>query len=111
MVCERAAAILSCTSTCRTARGCGHPGRPRAGFVVSKAVGGSVVRHAVVRRLRPLVAERLSALPPGSRVVLRALPAAAAATSAMLARDLDAALDKALQRARDRVRGESETQR
>ncbi len=83
----------------------------RAGFVVSKAVGGSVVRHAVVRRLRPLVAERLTALPPGSRVVLRALPAAAAATSAMLARDLDAALDKALQRARDRVRGESETQR
>ena len=75
----------------------------RAGFVVSKAVGGSVVRHTVVRRLRPLVAERLTRLPAGSRMVLRALPPAAVASSATLARDLDAALDRALRRARDRA--------
>lgn len=37
---------------------------PRAGFVVSKAVGGAVVRTAVKRRLRHLVRERLALLPP-----------------------------------------------
>ena len=71
---------------------------PRAGFVVSKAVGGSVVRHRVVRRLRHLVRERLTLLPDGSRLVVRALPPAATATSAELALDLDAALARALHR-------------
>lgn len=71
---------------------------PRAGFVVSKAVGGSVVRHRVVRRLRHLVRPRLSTLPAGSRLVVRALPAAADASSAALAADLDAALGRALRR-------------
>jgi ribonuclease P protein component len=71
---------------------------PRAGFVVSKAVGGSVVRHQVVRRLRHLVRERLALLPDGSRLVVRALPPAATATSAELATDLDAALTRALRR-------------
>jgi ribonuclease P protein component len=73
---------------------------PRAGFVVSKAVGGSVVRHAVVRRLRHLVRPRLGTLPPGSRLVVRALPDSATATSAQLAADLDAALDRALRKSR-----------
>lgn len=36
----------------------------RAGFVVSKAVGNAVVRNLVKRRLRHLVLERLSLLPP-----------------------------------------------
>lgn len=67
-------------------------GHPRAGFVVSKAVGNSVVRHRVTRRLRHLVAERLGTLPAGSALVVRALPSAAAATSAELGADLDAAL-------------------
>ncbi|NUT32381.1 MAG: ribonuclease P protein component [Hamadaea sp.] len=65
---------------------------PRAGFVVSKAVGGAVVRNKVKRRLRHLVAERLDAYPPGTDLVVRALPAAAAAPYAQLAADLDAAL-------------------
>ncbi|MEV1293107.1 ribonuclease P protein component [Pseudonocardia sp. NPDC049635] len=65
---------------------------PRAGFVVSKAVGNAVVRHRVTRRLRHLVADRLSALPPGSALVVRALPPAATATSAELGADLDSAL-------------------
>jgi ribonuclease P protein component len=72
---------------------------PRAGFVVSRGVGGSVVRHQVVRRLRHLVAPRLAELPVGSRLVVRALPPAAHATSAELAVDLDAALVRALGRA------------
>ena len=64
----------------------------RAGFVVSKAVGGAVVRNRVKRRLRHLVRDRLSAFPPGSLVVVRALPGAGTAEYAQLARDLDAAL-------------------
>jgi ribonuclease P protein component len=70
----------------------------RAGFVVSKAVGGSVQRNLVKRRLRHLVRERLSLLPPGSLVVVRALPGAGGADHAELAHDLDAALKRLLGR-------------
>lgn len=66
----------------------------RAGFVVSKAVGGAVVRNQVKRRLRHLMRERLSELRPGSLVVVRALPGAGDADHAQLARDLDAALQR-----------------
>ena len=71
---------------------------PRAGLVVSKAVGGSVVRHRVSRRLRHLLAPRLVTLPRGSRVVVRALPPAAAASSAELGVELDAGLRGALRK-------------
>lgn len=64
----------------------------RAGFVVSKAVGNAVTRNKVQRRLRELVRERLAALPEGSTLVVRALPAAAEASYPRLATDLDAAL-------------------
>ncbi|MFJ6939316.1 ribonuclease P protein component [Streptomyces sp. NPDC101132] len=64
----------------------------RAGFVVSKAVGGAVVRNQVKRRLRHLVRDRLAELPPGSLVVVRALPGSGDADHEQLARDLDAAL-------------------
>lgn len=69
---------------------------PRAGFVVSKAVGGAVVRTAVKRRLRHLVRERLTLLPPGSLVVVRALSGSGDADHEQLARDLDAALQRLL---------------
>ncbi|MDX3852922.1 ribonuclease P protein component [Streptomyces sp. AK02-01A] len=69
---------------------------PRAGFVVSKAVGGAVVRNLVKRRLRHLIRDRLPELPPGSLVVVRALPGAGDAEYAQLARDLDAALRRLL---------------
>ncbi|WP_431933635.1 ribonuclease P protein component [Micromonospora sp. RP3T] len=64
----------------------------RAGFVVSKAVGGAVVRNKVRRRLRHLVRERLAELPAGTTLVVRALPPAADAAYARLGADLDAAL-------------------
>lgn len=64
----------------------------RAGFIVSKAVGNSVVRHRVSRRLRHVVAARLGTLPDGSSLVVRALPPSATTTSAELAADLDSAL-------------------
>ena len=64
----------------------------RAGFVVSKAVGNSVVRHRVTRRLRHLVSARLGTLPAGTSLVVRALPPSSTASSAELGSDLDAAL-------------------
>ena len=67
-------------------------GTSRAGFVVGRAVGGSVVRHRVTRRLRHLVAGRLDYLPEGTALVVRAHPPAAEAGSAELGADLDAAL-------------------
>ncbi|MEW1923489.1 ribonuclease P protein component [Streptomyces sp. NPDC088360] len=68
----------------------------RAGFVVSKAVGGAVVRSKVKRRLRHLMRDRVAQLPPGSLVVVRALPGAGDAAHAQLAQDLDAALQRLL---------------
>ena len=44
-------------------------GPPTAGFVVSKAIGGAVVRNRVKRRLRHLMSARIGSLPAGSRVV------------------------------------------
>jgi len=71
----------------------------RVGFVVSKAVGGSVERHRVVRRLRAITVPLLAEFPVGSRVVIRALAPAAGATSAELATDLRGALDRVLSKA------------
>ncbi len=69
-----------------------HP--VRVGLVVSRAVGNSVQRNLVKRRLRHLMLARISDLPSGSSVVLRALPGAAAAPASVLARDLDRGLDR-----------------
>ena len=71
------------------------PAPPRAGFVVSKAVGGAVVRNRVKRRLRHLVRARIDTLPPGAMLVVRALPAAAERSFAELGADLDGALARA----------------
>lgn len=90
----------------------GGPGRAegavsepcRAGLVVSKAVGNSVVRHRTTRRLRHLLLAPVAALPAGSRLVVRAAPRAGTADSAVLGADLTAALAAALakdQRAQD----------
>ncbi|OLR91063.1 ribonuclease P protein component [Actinokineospora bangkokensis] len=68
------------------------PAVARVGFVVSKAVGNSVTRHRVARRLRHVARDRLGTLPPGGALVVRALPMAAGASSAELGRDFDAAL-------------------
>jgi ribonuclease P protein component len=73
----------------------GGTGSPRVGFVVSRGVGGAVVRNTVRRRLRQLVRAHLAELRPGSVLVVRALPAAADASSAQLAEDLAAALRSA----------------
>jgi ribonuclease P protein component len=72
--------------------GTGRSTPPRAGFVVSGKVGNAVVRHRITRRLRPLVRAQLSALSTGTDLVVRALPAAAAASSSDLDQDLRSGL-------------------
>ena len=71
---------------------------PRAGFVVSRAVGPAVVRNRVRRRLRALVREYLSSLPGGSLLVVRAHPQAATARQADLAAELDLVLSTLVRR-------------
>lgn len=61
------------------------------GIVVSRAVGNSVVRHRVQRRLRHAARGHLVGL-SSSLVVIRALPPAAAADFGDLRRDLDSCL-------------------
>ena len=64
------------------------PVPPRIAFAVNRAVGGSVVRHRVTRRLRQIVVDRIHQLPDGSALVVRALPAAAHASSTELDAEL-----------------------
>lgn len=71
---------------------------PSVGFVVSKAVGNAVVRNKVKRRMRALVAERMTTIPAGSLVVVRALPASAEADFGRLGADLDSCLGRSLSR-------------
>ena len=71
---------------------------PRVGFVVSKGVGSAVVRNRTKRRLRALMADRVSGLPGGVDLVVRAQPPAGVATSAELGAELDLLLPRALAR-------------
>ena len=71
---------------------------PRVGFVVSKAVGGAVVRNRTKRRLRALMAARVGTVPNGTDLVVRANPVAAQADSAQLGAELDRVLPKVLAR-------------
>ncbi|WP_327142955.1 ribonuclease P protein component [Nocardia sp. NBC_01327] len=69
-------------------------GGPRFGLIVSKAVGNAVVRHRVARRLRHICAAVAAEVPDGTDIVLRALPGAAAASSADLERQIRGGLRK-----------------
>jgi ribonuclease P protein component len=71
---------------------------PRVGFVVSKAVGSAVVRNRTKRRMRALMHQRLSLIPAGTDLVIRANPPAGQADSAQLAADLDHLLPRVLRR-------------
>ncbi|MDR6939576.1 ribonuclease P protein component [Arcanobacterium hippocoleae] len=65
----------------------------KVGFVVGKAVGNSVTRHKVTRRLREIVRKKLPVL-GASEIVIRAFRPAADASSA----ELSLALEKNLRR-------------
>jgi ribonuclease P protein component len=69
---------------------------PRVGLVVGRAVGNSVVRHRVSRRLRAAAAQELHRLPSSADLVLRARPEAAAADFGTLRTDLARGLDRLL---------------
>ncbi|MFC6305337.1 ribonuclease P protein component [Oerskovia jenensis] len=69
---------------------------PQVGFVVSKAVGNAVHRNKVKRRLRAASSAYLDALPPGSLVVVRALPASSGSDYAQLDQDLGSCIKRAV---------------
>lgn len=75
-----------------------EPASLQVGFTVSKAVGNAVTRNRVKRRLRHLTREHLPSLqelPGRVALVVRALPPAASASSALLGEDLGRALARA----------------
>lgn len=76
-------------------------GGPRFGLVVSKAVGDSVTRHRVSRRLRHVAGSLLGEVDDDLLVVIRANPAAASATHEELMSDLRKGLASAAARARE----------
>lgn len=49
----------------------------QVGLIISKSVGGSVVRHRVARQLRHIFKDLLGLLPRGAHIVVRALPGSA----------------------------------
>jgi len=67
---------------------------PKVGFVVSRALGSAVDRNVVKRRLRHIVKEFLTMLPPSSELVVRAQPVAASMTSAELRVELARCLQR-----------------
>ncbi|MCR2783061.1 MULTISPECIES: ribonuclease P protein component [unclassified Microbacterium] len=67
---------------------------PRFGFIVSKQVGGAVVRNTVRRRLKAVCAEVLVDAAPAGDVVIRALPSAANAPYAELRSEVRRCLAK-----------------
>ena len=70
---------------------------PKAGLIVAKSVGNSVVRHRVARKLRHAISPILPLLPNGSLLVARAFPQSASEiSSTQLSDEFEAALKKAL---------------
>lgn len=73
----------------------------RAGIIVGKRqVPHSSARNRIKRRLRPLVQSRLTPLPRGSTLVVRALGGADNMSSEELGRNLDRLLALALKKSR-----------
>ena len=75
-------------------------GGPRFGLIVSKAVGDSVTRHRVSRRLRHIAAELLADTDPDMKIVIRANRASVDAPYRDLLGDMRSGLASATARAR-----------
>ena len=66
----------------------------KVGFVVSKKVGNSVVRHRVVRQLRRIIQPIVPQINDSTLIVVRAKPRAASVSFAELSRDVRTACEK-----------------
>ena len=67
---------------------------PRLGLIIGRGVGNAVQRHRLARQLRHLMRYRLTDLPAGTDVVIRALPISSGAKSTELGVELDALLGR-----------------
>ena len=67
----------------------------QAGLIISKSVGGSVVRHRVARQIRHSLRDQLELLPLGAHVVVRALPSSPGQD---LKKDLNSLIPKVLEK-------------
>jgi ribonuclease P protein component len=70
------------------------PRPPRFGFIVSKQVGGAVVRNTVRRRLKAICAEAIPGVRDGADIVIRALPSSATADFSALRAEVLRCLDR-----------------
>ena len=68
----------------------------QAGLIISKNVGGSVVRHKVARQIRHSLRDFMETLPEGAQVVVRALPGSAGRD---LNKELNSLIPKVLEKA------------
>lgn len=64
---------------------------PRAGLIVSKAVGNAVHRNLIKRRLRSLIRESKGRFPDGTLLVARALAPAGTSNYSQLSEDFNSA--------------------
>lgn len=90
---SRSGGRLVVVHACRV-RGADDPAR--VGFVVPKTLGGAVVRNRTKRRLRAVMGRRLTGIPGGTDVVVRANPTAAGASCAEIGAEVDRLLGRAL---------------
>ena len=73
---------------------------PRVGLAVGKAVGNSVIRHRVARRIRAIAWASLPELPVDADIVIRALPDAGSRSFSDLDQDVRGAMQAASTRAK-----------
>jgi ribonuclease P protein component len=66
----------------------------RFGFIVAKTVGNAVARNTVRRRLKHVCHDILPGVPPGTDVVIRALPGSPDVPWSTLLRDISGVVDK-----------------
>lgn len=67
----------------------------QCGLIISKNIGGSVVRHRLARQIRHSLCEHLNELPAGALLVVRVLPGA---VTADIRSDLSTVISKLVQK-------------
>ena len=72
----------------------------RAGLIISKAVGSSVARHRLARKIRHCIRDQYSALPNGALLVVRGLNKSAQADCAD---EIATILTNLVRKAKDRM--------